>query len=67
MLHSGHEVICPHDRQNVLLRSLLCAFAFWREEMAELKHQTSCRLQCTHRQKLNWLVGFLFLAQKFLA
>ena len=28
--------------------------------MAELEHFTSCRLQGTHRQILNWQVGFLF-------
>ena len=39
VLHSRHEVICPHERQNVLLRRyLLRALAFWREEMAGLKH-----------------------------
>jgi adenylyltransferase/sulfurtransferase len=61
MIHFFHEFIDSHDRRNVLLYGLLLyADAFWREEMAELKRVTGCRLQGIHRQKLNWLVDFLF-------
>ena len=61
VLHSQHEVVQLHDRRNVLLcRDLLRAYAFWREEMAELEHFTSCRLHGSHRQIQNWQVGFSF-------
>jgi hypothetical protein len=64
VLDSLHEVIYLHDRRNVLSRrDVLRAHAFWREEMAELEHFASCRLQGTHRQILNWQVGFLFLVE----
>jgi adenylyltransferase/sulfurtransferase len=33
---------------------------FWREEMARLDQVTSRHLNRTHRQELNWQVGFLF-------
>jgi hypothetical protein len=66
VLHFRNEVIRPHERQNderrnvLSRRDLLHAYAFWREEMAGLEHFTGCRLQLTHRQNLNWQVGFLF-------
>ena len=44
----------------LLSSNVLYANAFWREEMAELKRVTSCRLQGIHRQSLNWPVDFLF-------
>jgi adenylyltransferase/sulfurtransferase len=45
----------------VLLRCyVLRAYAFWREEVAGLERLTSRRLIYTHRQSLNWQVGFLF-------
>jgi adenylyltransferase/sulfurtransferase len=47
----------------VLLRDVLCAQAFWREEMVELKKVTSGRLQETHRQSPNWQWVF-YLGQK---
>jgi hypothetical protein len=38
MLHSFRENFYPHDRRNVLLSSdVLCANAFWREEVAGLE------------------------------
>jgi len=43
-----------------LCSDVLYAEAFWREEMADLKRITSCRLQGIHRQKVNWQVDFLF-------
>jgi adenylyltransferase/sulfurtransferase len=44
----------------LLCSDALYAASFWREEMAELKDFTSCRLQGIHRQKTDWQVDFLF-------
>jgi hypothetical protein len=44
----------------LLCSDVLYAKAFWREEMADLKGITSCRLQEIHRQNVNWQVDFLF-------
>jgi hypothetical protein len=61
MVHFIHELDKPHDRRHVLLYSeVLCARAFWREEMAELRRVTGCRLQGIHRQMTRWQVDFLF-------
>jgi hypothetical protein len=61
VLDSPHEVVLLNDRLYLLPQhDVLRAHAFWREEMAELENQQNCRFHVTHRQKLNWQVGFLF-------
>jgi adenylyltransferase/sulfurtransferase len=39
---------------------VLRTHVIWREEVAGIERQESLHLNWTHRQKLNWQVGFLF-------
>jgi hypothetical protein len=45
----------------MLLRNdVLRTHIVWREEMAGIEQQAGLHLNWTHRQKLNWQVGFSF-------
>jgi hypothetical protein len=51
VLNSLQDLFYIYDRCGVLLYSdVLCAYTFWREEMAGLKQYTSRRFLETHRQ-----------------
>jgi hypothetical protein len=61
VLNSIHAFVDLHDRQNVLSRSdLLCAKAFWREELDQLKVFYKLPLPGYPPPELDWQVGFLF-------
>jgi hypothetical protein len=64
MLVCLHEQFLPRFRRDLLLYSdVLCTDAFWREGVARLREFTGRHLIETHRQRLNWQVGFLFCSE----
>ncbi|MGB6690944.1 MAG: hypothetical protein WBE76_24175 [Terracidiphilus sp.] len=55
----GDEKDCPEDDGLLLRVYVPRELVFWHEEIAQLRAFSS-DLTSTHRQKMNWLVGFLF-------